>query len=130
MLLGNVGCGRTVDFSAATSDGWLPYAGVPGGFRRQLAGDPVKPGLFRFQLKVPPGARIEAHKHSIAVGVKVITGSMYIITGEPFDRARAQHYPAGTAFVVPANAWHVEWWDEPTIVEGEGVGPMITTRLR
>ena len=128
LLLGNLGCVTSIDLPAGTSGEWQPYTPVPGGFRRQVVGDPLKPGFFRFQLKVPAGARVEAHQHSIPVHVRVLSGSMHIIVDEPLDRTRAQHYAAGTAFVIPAEAWHVEWWDEPTMLEGEGLGPMITTR--
>jgi hypothetical protein len=51
---------------------------------------------------------------------------MFIIIGEPLESSRARHFAAGSVFVVPAHAWHVEWWDEETIVEAEGVGPMET----
>ena len=77
---------------------------------------------------MPAGARVEAHKHSIDVHVRVVSGSMVIIIGEPLDAARARRYLAGDAFVIPADTWHVEWWDEPAVAEARGVGPMQTTR--
>lgn len=110
------------------SVGWQPFPGLPGGHRRNLVGDPSTSGPFRFQLKIPAGARVEAHKHSIDVHVKVLSGSLFIIVGEPLEAARARKYRAGSSFVLPAHAWHVEWWDEPTILEGQGVGPMETIR--
>ena len=110
------------------SVGWQPVEGIPGGYRRNLVGDPSTPESFRFQLKVPAGARVEAHKHSVDVHVTVVSGSLFMIVGEPLDIARARNYPAGTSVVIPADAWHVEWWDEPTILEGRGFGPMETIR--
>ena len=112
----------------SSSEEWSALASIPGAFRRNLAGDPGKPGPFRFELKVPAGARAEEHKHSTDVRVTVVSGSMHIVIGEPFEDVRAQHYAAGTSFVVPAEAWHVEWWDEPSTMQGEGEGPMLTTR--
>lgn len=58
--------------------------------------------------------------------MKVVSGSMFIIIGEPLESSRAQHFAAGSVFVVPAHAWHDEWWKEETIVEAEGIGPMET----
>jgi quercetin dioxygenase-like cupin family protein len=110
------------------SVGWQPHNGIAGGYRRNVLGNPSKPGSFRFQLKVPPGARVEAHKHTVAVHVTVLSGALFIIVGEPFDTTRARKYPAGSSFVVPADAWHVEWWNEPTVLEGAGFGPMETIR--
>jgi hypothetical protein len=114
--------------AVACSTGWQPLEGIPGGYRRNLVGDPSTSGSFRFQLKIPARARVEAHKHSVDVHVTVLSGSLFIIVGEPLDTARARNYPAGTSFVVPADAWHVEWWDEPTTLEGRGFGPMETIR--
>ena len=91
-----------------------------------LVGDPVKPGPFKYQLKIPAGSHAAVHRHSQDVHVKVLTGSMFIIIGEPLDRSRVQHFTAGSSFVVPANAWHDEWWDEESLLEAEGVGPMET----
>ena len=112
--------------SAQTNSQWQPSKSIPGGFRRDLLGDTSKPGPFRYQLKIPAGARVAPHQHSKDVHVKVLSGSMFIIIGEPLESNRAQHFTAGSAFVVPAHAWHDEWWDQETVVEAEGVGPMET----
>ena len=106
---------------------WQPSKTIPGGFRRDLVGDPLKSGPFKYQLKIPAGSRVGAHHHSKDVHVRVLSGSMFIIIGEPLESSRAQHFTSGNVFVVPAHAWHVEWWDEETIAEAEGVGPMETT---
>jgi quercetin dioxygenase-like cupin family protein len=107
-------------------DQWQPYERIPGGFRRNLIGDPRQPGAFRYQLKIPAGARVSAHRHSNDVEVKVLSGSMFIIIGEPLESSRSRRFAAGSVFVVPAQAWHEEWWDEETVLEAEGVGPMET----
>jgi hypothetical protein len=60
------------------------------------------------------------------VHVKVVSGSMFIIIGEPVESSRTQHFQTGSVFVVPAYAWHEEWWDEESIMEAEGIGPMET----
>ena len=67
-----------------------------------------------------------AHQHSKDVHVKVLSGSIFIIIGEPLESSRAQHFAAGSVFLVPAHAWHEEWWTEETILEAEGIGPMET----
>ena len=105
---------------------WQPLDTVPGAFRRYLLGDNRQPGPFKYQLKIPAGARLAAHKHSKDVHVKVLSGSMFIIIGEPLDSSRVQHFVTGNTFVVPANAWHDEWWDQESVLEAEGVGPVET----
>ena len=133
ILLSNLSCaGRPQTHSAnanipQTNPGeWQPIQSVPGAFRRYLVGDTQQPGPYKYQLKIPAGARLAAHRHSNDVHVKVLSGSMFIIIGEPLESSRAQHFTTGSVFVVPANTWHDEWWDEETVLEAEGVGPMET----
>ena len=133
ILLGNVACAGSSQSESANGnspqtspDQWQPSKSISGGFRRDLIGSPVQPGSFKYQLKIVAGARVAAHQHSKDVQVKVLRGSMFIIIGEPLLSSRAQRFAVGSVFVVPAHAWHEEWWDEDTIVEAEGVGPMET----
>ena len=133
ILVSNVACAGSSQPDAANGNSaqtnpgyWQPSTSIPGGFRRDLFGDTRQSGPFKYQLKVPAGARVATHQHSQDVHVKVLSGSMFIIIGEPLEASRAQHFEAGNVFVVPAHAWHEEWWDEETVVEAEGVGPMET----
>jgi hypothetical protein len=128
ILLSNVACSGTSQPAAVNGNAneWQPIQTVPGALRRYLVGDTSKPGPYKYQLKIPAGARLAAHQHSVDVHVKVLSGSMFIIIGEPLESSRAQHFTAGNTFVVPANTWHDEWWDEESLLEAEGVGPMQT----
>ena len=127
ILFSNIACsGRSQPYSANGNAQWQPSKTIPGGFRRDLVGDTSQPGPFKYQLKIPAGTRVTPHQHSKDVHVKVVSGSMFIIIGEPLESSRAQHFATGNVFVVPAHAWHDEWWDEETILEAEGVGPMET----
>lgn len=124
LILVNTACSGHLQ--GTNSAEWRPSS-TPGVFRRDLAGDPRQPGPFRYQLRIPAGTQISAHVHSADVHVKILTGSMFIVLGEPLDRSRAQHFTARSTFVVRAGVWHAEWWDEETVVEAEGVGPQVTT---
>ena len=133
ILISNVACAGRPQPDAANanspqtnSDQWQPSKSVPGGFRRDLVGDTSQPGPFKYQLRIPAGARVAVHRHSKDVKVRVLSGSMFIIIGEPLVSSRAQRFAAGSVFVVPEHAWHDEWWDEETVLEAEGVGPMET----
>ena len=118
VLLSSIAC--------AAGPQWQPHRTIPGVFRRDLVGDVSQPGPYKYQLKITAGTRVAAHRHSNDVQVKVLSGSMFIIIGEPLESSRAQHFVAGNVFVVPAYTWHDEWWDEETVLEAEGVGPMET----
>ena len=132
ILVTNVACAGSSQRDAAngnsaqTNPQWQPSKSIPGAFRRDLLGDTSQPGPFKYQLKIPAGTRVQPHEHSKDVHVKVLSGSMFIIIGEPLESYRAQPFAAGSAFVVSAHAWHDEWFDEETVVEAEGVGPMET----
>ena len=106
------------------SEQWQPSKSVPGGFRRDFVGDTSQPGPFKYQLRIPAGARSGASTLK-DVKVRVPSGSMFIIIGERCCR-RAQRSAAGSVFVVPETRWHDERWDEETVWEAEGVGPMET----
>lgn len=126
ILLSNIACSGNPQPDSANGNQWQSIESVPGGFRRYLVGDTRQPGPFKYQLKIPAGARVAAHQHSKDMNVKVLSGSMFIIIGEPLESSRAQRFAAGSGFVVPAYAWHDEWWDEETVLEAEGVGPVET----
>lgn len=116
----------SVACKSTTSDQWQPIQNIPNGFRRHLVGDPRNAGPFKYQIKVPANSRAGAHHHSKDVHVKVLSGAIFIIIGEPLDSSRAQRFATGSNFIVPANTLHSEWWDEESVLEAEGVGPMET----
>lgn len=134
ILISNNACSGSPELKSADAnsaqaipDQWQPGTSIPGMYRRNLVGDPQKPGPFKYQLRIPGGARAAVHQHSKEVHVKVLSGSMFIIIGEPLESFRAKRFEAGSTFVVPAHAWHDEWWEEETVLEAEGVGPMETS---
>jgi quercetin dioxygenase-like cupin family protein len=126
LLLSNVACAGSPQPDSANGNQWQPHKSIPGVFRRDLVGDASRTGPFKYQLKVTAGTRVATHQHSRDVQVKVLSGSMFSIIGEPLESSRAQRFAAGSVFVVPAHAWHDEWWDEDSVMEAEGVGPMET----
>ena len=126
LFLSNGACAGGRQPNLANDNQWQPHKTIPGVFRRDLVGDTSQPGPFKYQLKINAGTRVAVHQHSKDVHVKVLSGSMFIIIGEPLEPARAQRFAAGSGFVVPARAWHDEWWDEDTVLEAEGVGPQET----
>lgn len=123
IIASNIVCSRPQPKSA---DQWQPVQSIPGALRRNLVGDSSHPGPFKYQLEVPAGSHAAVHRHSKEVHVKVLSGSIFIIIGEPIETSRGQRFTAGNVFVVPAQAWHEEWWEEKTVMEAEGVGPMET----
>lgn len=126
LLISNVACSGGSPPDSLDGNQWQPHKTIPGVLRRDLVGDSSRSGPFKYQLKITAGTRVAVHRHSKDVQVKVLSGSMFIIIGEPLDPSRVQRFAAGSVFVVPAHAWHDEWWDEETVLEAEGVGPSET----
>ncbi len=92
-----------------------------------ISGDRSKPGAFKYIFNAKAGASIAAHRHSVDMHITVSSGKKFILIGELL-KARVQVIEANSKFVIPANTWHVEWWETDTIEEIEGIGPMLTER--
>src|SRR5688500_5154871 len=123
LLFSIIACAGNPVPDSADGNQWQPHKSISGVFRRDLVGDPSRPGPFKYQLKITAGTRAPVHRHSTDVHVKVLSGSMFIIIGEPLEPSRAQRFVAGGGFVVPAHAWHDERWDGEAVLEAVGGGP-------
>jgi hypothetical protein len=113
--------GNTVDTTWRSSQtGPIPVI-------RRISGVRAEPGPFREYYLTPSGTSIGAHRHTADMHIRVISGRQFILMGD-LETARVQRFDAGKIFVIPAGAWHVEWFEEDTLVEIFGVGPMRTER--
>ncbi|PYS99705.1 MAG: hypothetical protein DMF63_10295 [Acidobacteria bacterium] len=92
-----------------------------------IAGDRNTPGPFKYSLTAQPGAAISAHKHTADMKITVKSGRKFILLGD-LDNAKVQRFEAGSTFVIPANTWHVEWWETETVEEIEMIAPTTTVR--
>jgi hypothetical protein len=94
---------------------------------RRISGVRAEPGPFREYYQTPAGTSSGAHRHTADMHIRVISGRQFILMGD-LENARLQRFDAGSTFVIPAGTWHVEWFEEDTLVELFGVGPMRTER--
>jgi hypothetical protein len=92
-----------------------------------ISGDRSKPGAFKYIFNAKAGASIAAHRHSVDMHITVRSGKKFILMGDLLT-ARVQIFEANSKLVIPANTWHVEWWETDTIEEIEGIGSMLTER--
>jgi hypothetical protein len=106
---------------------WRAIDAPPIPVTRPLLGDRAEAAPFRYYFKAPAGASIAAHRHSADMHILVRTGRKFILMGD-LDAARVQRFESGSSLVIPANTWHVEWWEADTLEEIDGVGPMRTER--
>ncbi len=100
----------------------------PAGYSiKPISGNRFVPGPYKYLLTAQPGASIAAHLHSTAMHIKVVRGRKYIIMGN-LDSSKVQRYDAGSSFVIPAQSWHLEWWEEETVEDIEIMAPFKTQR--
>jgi quercetin dioxygenase-like cupin family protein len=104
---------------------WQPTAAIPsGGQSSILYGDPRKASPFVTRVKQPADYKIPPHTHPEERVYTVMSGTFYIGFGDKFDPTKLKAFPAGSMFVVPANASHFHWMRSgEAVVQVSGVGP-------
>ena len=108
-----------------TSIEWKPGpAAMPAGAKMAvLEGDPAKEGPFVVRFKFPDGYHVPPHTHPKTERVTVISGALYLATGEALDRNSRQKLPAGSFGYWPAGMKHAVWSEGETIIQLHGIGP-------
>jgi len=97
---------------------------LPAGARMAvLEGDPTKDGPFVMRLQFPDGYHVAPHTHPKTERVTVISGALYLATGEALDRNSAKKLPAGSFAYWPAGMKHTAWSEGETVIQLHGIGP-------
>jgi quercetin dioxygenase-like cupin family protein len=100
-----------------------PAALPPGAKIAVLEGDPTKEGPFVVRFQFPDGYHVAPHIHPKTERVTVISGALYLATGEALDRNSAKKLPAGSFGYWPAGMKHAGWSEGETIIQLHGIGP-------
>jgi quercetin dioxygenase-like cupin family protein len=100
-----------------------PAALPPSAKMAALEGDPTKEGTFVVRFQFPDGYHIAPHTHPKTERVTVISGILYLATGEALDRDSARMLPAGSFGYWPAGMKHTAWSEGETVIQLHGVGP-------
>ncbi len=100
-----------------------PAALPPGVKMAVLEGDPTKEGPFVVRFQFPDGYHVAPHTHPKTERVTVISGALYLATGEALDRNSAKKLPAGSFGYWPAGMKHAGWSEGETIIQLHGIGP-------
>jgi quercetin dioxygenase-like cupin family protein len=108
-----------------TSIEWKPGPeAIPAGAKMAvLEGDPTKEGPFVVRFQFPEGYHIPPHTHPKTERVTVISGALYLATGESLDRSNAKKLPAGSFGYWPAGMKHAGWSEGETVIQLHGIGP-------
>jgi len=100
-----------------------PPALPPGARMAVLEGDPTKEGPFVVRFQFPADYHVPPHTHPKTERVTVISGTLYLATGETLDRGSAKALPAGSFGYWPAGMKHTAWSEGETIIQLHGIGP-------
>lgn len=92
-----------------------------------ISGDRNTPGLWKYTFTAQAGSSISAHRHSSEMKITVRSGRKFILMGH-LETAKVQIFEAGSTFIIPANTWHMEWWETETMEEIEIMVPTRTER--
>ncbi len=108
-----------------TSIEWKPGpVAIPAGAKMAvLEGDPTKEGPFVVRFQFPEGYHIPPHTHPKTERVTVISGALYLATGESLDRSSAKKLSAGSFGYWPAGMKHAAWSEGETVIQLHGIGP-------
>jgi hypothetical protein len=102
-------------------------ANTAGYSTKAISGGPMTPGPYKFSLAGQPGVCLSAHRHTTDRRITIKSGRLFILMGD-LESARVQRFDAGSTFVLPANTWHVEWWEDDINAEVETTAPARTER--
>ena len=94
---------------------------------KNITGNRDTPGPYKYTLTAQPATAISAHRHTADMKITVKSGRKFILMGD-LDTAKVQKLETGSTFVIPANTWHVEWWEDETVEEIEMIAPTRTER--
>ena len=92
-----------------------------------LQGDPGKSGPFVVRLMLPGGYKIAPHWHSQDEYLTVISGTLYLGSGDRYEPSTARGLAAGGFHYLPARAHHYVYAKKPTVVQVNGTGPFDIT---
>jgi len=98
-----------------------PAALPPGARMAVLEGDPTKEGPFVVRFQFPEGYHVPPHTHPKTERVTVISGILYLATGEALDRTSAKKLPAGSFGYWPAGMKHTAWSEDETVIQLHGM---------
>ncbi len=88
-----------------------------------IYGDPDQPGMFIQWMRLPPGMKTPAHWHRGDETITVLSGSIFMASGDKPDETAGVEIKAGGFAVMPALSPHYGWSKSGAVIQVQGVGP-------
>lgn len=95
----------------------------PGAQVAILEGDPARKGFFTMRGRFPANYRIAPHWHPNYERVTIISGTLYLGSGDTVDEKNATPLTAGSYSTMPPGMRHFAFTKEPTEIQVTTMGP-------
>jgi len=89
-----------------------------------LYGDPGKDGPYVIRLKAPGGYKVPPHWHTQTENLTVISGTLYLGSGDAMDMSAAHPLKTGGFHNLPGGMHHYAFTKTTTVVQIHGTGPL------
>jgi 3-hydroxypropanoate dehydrogenase len=118
------GAGPTIVLADQAKYGAAPSPYPAGAEMAVLSGDPSKAGSqYTVRLRLPDGAKINAHTHGDIENVTVLSGTLMVGVGKSFDASKMLALSAGSYASIPIGTPHYAMAKGATVLQVNGVGP-------
>src|SRR5678815_1097806 len=104
--------------------GQAPPMLPPGAQIAVLSGDPSKPAPYTVQLKFPSNYAVMPHSHPTDENVAILSGELFMGTGDKLNKTAAKGMGPGGYSLVPANSNHFVYTKAATTILLYGTGPV------
>lgn len=109
----------------------VKYAPNPFGEGAILSGPLDKPVLYTQRVHLKAGGVVPPHTHPDTRYTTVLSGTLYVCTGDQVAADKVKAFPAGSFIITPANVVHCSWAKDGDVVYQEsGIGPTATNLLK
>ena len=103
---------------------WEPVKSARRGMRMaKLHGDPEKPGLYIYRLKMPAAYKMPPHKYGETQTITVLKGTFWSGIGKKTDPMNLREFNPGAFFIINGNAPRYTWARTEVIIQVAGIGP-------
>jgi len=109
-----------------STTGWRPSRSTLGITFHDSIGDPRVAAPYIYLMRAAAGSTVGVHRHLAEMRIRVVRGRKFLLMGNPPESQPVRVVRAGETLVIPAGMWHVEWWEEDTLEEISGTGPLQT----
>ncbi len=105
---------------------WIDFPGRPGAKLAVIEGDLKKAGPFTVRMRFPANYKLAAHWHPGIEHATVISGTLYLGTGDGSDLSKAVALPPGSIAVIQPKTLHFGYTKEEVVIQAHGFGPWET----